>query len=88
MSLLRIHLDNCLNLTSNRNRRIVNLMRSGTVAVGGNTDSNEKYIEPTILIDVKPSDPVMVEEIFGPVLPIMTIENAFDAIKFINSRLV
>lgn len=61
-------------------------MRSGTVAVGGSTDSNERYIEPTILIDVKPTDPVMVEEIFGPVLPIMNVDNAFDAINFINSR--
>lgn len=61
-------------------------MRNGTVAVGGKTDSDEKYIEPTIMIDVKPTDPIMVEEIFGPVLPIMNVENAFDAIKFINSR--
>lgn len=60
-------------------------MKDGNVAVGGKTDSIDKYIEPTILVDVKPSDPVMKEEIFGPVLPIMNVENAFDAIKFINS---
>lgn len=67
-------------------QRLVNLMRSGTAAIGGRSDSSERFIEPTILIDVKPTDPVMVEEIFGPILPIMNIENAFDAIKFINSR--
>lgn len=67
-------------------RRVAALLKSGTVAIGGKTDSNEKYIEPTILIDVKDTDPVMTDEIFGPILPIKTVENAFDAIKFINSR--
>lgn len=61
-------------------------MRSGTIAIGGKTDANELYIEPTIFVDVKPTDPVMQDEIFGPLLPIMTVDNAFDAIKFINSR--
>lgn len=61
-------------------------MKSGTIAVGGKIDANERFIEPTILIDVKPTDPVMQDEIFGPLLPIMNIENAFDAIKFINSK--
>ena len=61
-------------------------MRSGTVAVGGNADANDKFIEPTILVDVKPTDPVMQDEIFGPVLPIINVDNAFDAINFINSR--
>lgn len=61
-------------------------MKSGTVAIGGQTDAKEKYIEPTILINVKPTDPIMQEEIFGPILPIITIENAYEAIKFINER--
>lgn len=60
-------------------------MKNGTVAVGGKTDSEEKFIEPTILVDVKSTDLVMQEEIFGPILPIMTVGNAFDAIKFINT---
>lgn len=60
-------------------------MKSGTVAIGGKTDAEERFIEPTILVDVKATDPVMQDEIFGPILPIVNIENAFDAIKFINS---
>jgi acyl-CoA reductase-like NAD-dependent aldehyde dehydrogenase len=39
-----------------------------------------------VLTDVKPSDPVMQEEIFGPILPILNVENAYEAIKFINDR--
>lgn len=66
-------------------RRISGFLKDGSVAVGGKTDSSDKFIEPTILVDVKATDAVMKEEIFGPILPIMNIENAFDAIKFINS---
>lgn len=56
------------------------------MAIGGQTDADERYIEPTILIDVKASDAIMQDEIFGPILPIVNVENAYDAIKFINSR--
>lgn len=67
-------------------RRLVSMLKSGTIAVGGNTDVQDLFIEPTILTDVKPTDPAMQEEIFGPILPIVTVESAFEAIKFINSR--
>lgn len=67
-------------------QRIQKFIKSNTVAVGGNCIASERYIEPTILTDVKPTDPVMQEEIFGPVLPIVTIENLHDAITFIKKR--
>ena len=67
-------------------RRLSGFLSSGKLAIGGKTDANEKFIEPTILMDVLPTDPVMQEEIFGPILPIIPIENAFEAINFINSR--
>ncbi|XP_027488523.1 aldehyde dehydrogenase family 3 member B1-like [Corapipo altera] len=41
---------------------------------------------PTILADVQPSDPVMQEEIFGPILPIVVVANMDEAIDFINAR--
>jgi len=69
-----------------KNRRLEALLGSGKVAIGGKTDSDDLWIEPTVLIDVKGTDPVMQEEIFGPILPIVTVENAYEAIKFINSR--
>lgn len=61
-------------------------MKGGTVAAGGESVSDERYIQPTILIDVKPTDAIMQEEIFGPILPILNVANAYDAIKYINSR--
>lgn len=60
-------------------------MNNGTIAIGGRTDSVDKFIEPTILVDVKPTDAVMQEEIFGPILPMITVKNVHDATKFINS---
>lgn len=64
------------------------MQNNGKIAVGGNTDPSQKYIQPTILVNVKPTDPIMQEEIFGPILPIINVENAYDAIKFINDRYV
>lgn len=66
--------------------RLMGLMKHGTIAVGGGYNAAERFIEPTIITDVKPNDPVMESEIFGPILPIMNVENAYEAIKFINSR--
>jgi len=65
-------------------QRLQALLSSGKVAIGGKTDSDDLWIEPTVLVDVQPSDPVMQEEIFGPILPIINVENAYEAIKFIN----
>lgn len=61
------------------------MLKGADVAVGGKINADEKFIEPTILINVKKTDPVMQEEIFGPILPIVNVENAFDAIQLINS---
>nr|CAD7404576.1 unnamed protein product [Timema cristinae] len=80
--------DLCRIVTDRHYQRLVGLLKAGTVAVGGETDASEKFISPTILVDVKPTDPVMQEEIFGPILPVVNVESAFDAIKFINSRYV
>lgn len=52
--------------------RVSGLMKSGKTAVGGRTDPDSRRIEPTVLIDVSEDDPVMGEEIFGPVLPVLT----------------
>lgn len=62
------------------------MIKGANVAIGGDTDSQEKYIAPTILVDVSSSDPIMQDEIFGPILPIVNVENAYDAIRFINAR--
>lgn len=66
--------------------RLKALLNSGKVACGGKTDADDLWIDPTILTDVKPTDPVMQEEIFGPILPFIDVESAQEAVDFINKR--
>ncbi|MFF5015123.1 aldehyde dehydrogenase family protein [Streptomyces sp. NPDC001165] len=66
--------------------RLSALLGSGRVAVGGGSDRTDKYVAPTVLADVDPKSPVMQEEIFGPVLPIVTVSGLDAAIDFINDR--
>ncbi|XP_051823655.1 aldehyde dehydrogenase family 3 member B2-like isoform X3 [Antechinus flavipes] len=66
--------------------RLRGLLGSGRVALGGQSDEQERYIAPTVLVDVKETDPVMQEEIFGPILPILTVGGVEEAIAFIRKR--
>ncbi|MGY4996411.1 aldehyde dehydrogenase family protein [Streptomyces sp. 900105245] len=66
--------------------RLNGLLGSGRVAVGGVGDRTAKYLAPTVLADVEPDSPVMREEIFGPILPIVTVAGLDEAIAFINDR--
>ncbi|PAN00882.1 aldehyde dehydrogenase family protein [Streptomyces sp. Alain-F2R5] len=66
--------------------RLTGLLDSGRVVVGGGSDRSHKYIAPTVLADVAPDAPVMREEIFGPILPIVTVSGLDEAIDFVNDR--
>ena len=66
--------------------RISNLMTEGDVIVGGETDRETRYISPTIIDNVEPDHAVMQEEIFGPVLPVITYEDLGDAIATVTAR--
>ncbi|MFH8793483.1 aldehyde dehydrogenase family protein [Streptomyces sp. NPDC017941] len=66
--------------------RLSGLLGSGRVVAGGQTDRATKYIAPTVLAGVRPDEPVMREEIFGPILPIVEVEGLDEAIGFINDR--
>ncbi|XP_042300012.1 aldehyde dehydrogenase family 3 member B1-like [Sceloporus undulatus] len=67
-------------------RRVRALMECGRVTMGGETDECDRYIAPTVLADVKEWEPVMQEEVFGPILPIFTVADLDEAIRFINCR--
>jgi aldehyde dehydrogenase (NAD+) len=58
----------------------------GTVAVGGGSDASELRIQPTVVVDPDPDEPLMTNEIFGPILPVVTVQSLDDAIAFVNSR--
>jgi aldehyde dehydrogenase (NAD+) len=59
--------------------RLEGLMKKGIIITGGVTNPATRYVAPTIIKDVKPGDPIMQEEIFGPVLPVIDFEN-FDEV--------
>jgi aldehyde dehydrogenase (NAD+) len=61
-------------------------LKDGRIVFGGTTIAKERYIEPTLLADVSPDSPVMQEEIFGPILPMITFNNIDEAILFVNKR--
>lgn len=60
----------------------------GKVVIGGDTDAAQKFIAPTVVKDVKFDDPLMSQEIFGPILPILPVKDIDDAIAMINGMLV
>lgn len=68
--------------------RLVSLISStdGKVVTGGRSDSTTLRIEPTVIVNPSPTDPVMVDEIFGPILPVTAIESLDEAVDFVNNR--
>ncbi|OMP01147.1 Aldehyde dehydrogenase NAD(P)-dependent [Corchorus olitorius] len=71
-------------------KRLVNLMDdnkvSDKIVVGGRRDESKLQIAPTILLDVPEDSLIMQEEIFGPLLPIMTVERVEDSFDMINKK--
>lgn len=67
-------------------KRLQELLNCGRMAIGGQSDESNLYIAPTVLVDVQETDKVMQEEIFGPILPLMTVRSLDEAINFINHR--
>jgi aldehyde dehydrogenase (NAD+) len=58
----------------------------GTVVTGGVVDKVTRKLAPTIIVDPDPDSALMKEEIFGPVLPILAVDDLEDAIAFVNGR--
>lgn len=76
-------------VNSNHYRRVKGLLEEALengakLITGGKTDDSENYISPTLLDNVTPSLAIMKEEIFGPLLPVLTYKSLDDAIDFIN----
>lgn len=66
--------------------RLTGYFKDGNIVFGGHTDKAERYIEPTVLDNVSPDSPVMQEEIFGPIFPVLTFRNISEVTEFITSR--
>lgn len=66
--------------------RLLRLIDKNKIIFGGETDEASLKIAPTILDGVKPDDPAMLEEIFGPILPVLTFDKIEQAEDFIRER--
>ncbi|GHB51319.1 aldehyde dehydrogenase [Streptomyces cirratus] len=66
--------------------RLTGLLDSGRTVTGGTHDRADRYIAPTVLAEVAPDSPVMREEIFGPILPVVEVAGLDEAIAFIRDR--
>ena len=65
--------------------RISTYLKQGTIIYGGKTDKTKLYIEPTLITDIHPGASIMKEEIFGPVLPILSYNTMEEALSIIRS---
>jgi aldehyde dehydrogenase (NAD+) len=68
-------------------RRLLKLLPgSGDIFAGGDASEPDRYLAPTILRNVPADAPVMAEEIFGPILPVLRVQDIEEAITFVNAR--
>ena len=58
----------------------------GKVALGGKSEASTLRLEPTVVVDPAPDEPLMSNEIFGPILPVISVQSLDEAIRFVNSR--
>ncbi|MBD3859025.1 aldehyde dehydrogenase [Bacillus sp. 28A-2] len=66
--------------------RLSQFLSNGTIVTGGQRNEQELKIAPTILDHITWEDPVMQEEIFGPILPVMTFDSLHEAADMIKKR--
>ena len=66
--------------------RLRGLLTQGRILIGGGINHDDHKIEPTVMTDVDADSELMRDEIFGPILPLLDVEDASEAIRFINDR--
>lgn len=73
-------------ISQKRFQKLKSYLGQGKVVAGGRSDENDLYIEPTILEDVNMNDTVMQEEIFGPVLPVITYQRREEVVDWVEKN--
>ena len=66
--------------------RLQELLESGNLYFGGKVDIEDRFVHPTVLTEVTDDSPVMQQEIFGPILPVMDFEDIDEVIEYVNSK--
>jgi aldehyde dehydrogenase (NAD+) len=68
------------------NSEASNSLKEASIYHGGHYDRADRYLSPTILTDVSPDAPVMQEEIFGPIFPVLTFKQIEEVTEFVAKR--
>jgi aldehyde dehydrogenase (NAD+) len=76
--------DYCRIINTGKTIRMESFIKTGNIITGGTTDAENCYVAPTIITGIKPEDSVMQEEIFGPVLPVISFNDLSEAYNVIN----
>jgi aldehyde dehydrogenase (NAD+) len=66
--------------------RLCALLKEGRIAIGGQSDAQDRYIAPTVLTDLPADSAALKDEIFGPILPVVGYEHLDQALAFVRSR--
>lgn len=66
--------------------RLAGYLEGAEILIGGERNRNERFIEPTVVGNISPDSPIMQEEIFGPIFPLLTFQTTDEAIEFVKSR--
>ncbi|MBD2462972.1 aldehyde dehydrogenase [Oscillatoria sp. FACHB-1407] len=73
-------------ISDRHTQRLTSLLSSGRILLGGQTNLGDRYIAPTVMDQVPPDSPIMQDEIFGPILPVLEYDELEEAIAFVNDR--
>jgi aldehyde dehydrogenase (NAD+) len=73
-------------VNARHHQRLVRLLDDGEVVTGGQADEADRYLAPTVLKNVPDAAPVMQDEIFGPILPVLSVSSVDEAIAIVNRR--
>jgi len=78
--------DYCRIASERHTQRFAKLLEGQKIHTGGQVDVAKRYVAPTIVLDPAPDSMLMQEEIFGPVLPVITVDEMHHAVKFVADR--
>jgi aldehyde dehydrogenase (NAD+) len=73
-------------ISSDNIRRISLLLKAGQIVTGGRIDEESRYVAPTVIKEIKPDDPIMQEEVFGPVLPVIDFNDFEEVYRIIEKN--
>ncbi len=66
--------------------RLAGMLSHGKIISGGDCDREARYIAPTLMTEIEPQSPLLHEEIFGPILPVITFGDVDDCVEHINNH--